>query len=109
MQVSSDGSKISTPSSIALMISFFPALKASSREVVHSNLTLGLRNFLKGWRNERSCPYPATWLTSPNHDLMLVMFWGVGNRRMASMYFARGATLDSVILNPANSTSFAQN
>ena len=47
-QVGRRWSKISTPDSMALTISNFPALNAFWSVSLHSNFTLGLRKGLKG-------------------------------------------------------------
>ena len=44
-----------------------------------------------------------TWLTSPNQDLIPVIFVGVGKLRMALVIFV-GFTTSAIIRKPANST-----
>ena len=66
-------SNISTPSSMAFMISILPASNAAWRVGVHSNFSFGLRKGLNG-SSVLSWPYPATWLIRPNQDLMSVRF-----------------------------------
>lgn len=48
-----------------------------------------------------------TWFTSPNQDLMPVIFVGVGKWRIASVILFVGLILSSVTKNPANSTSIS--
>ena len=108
-QVGRRWSKISTPDLMALTISSLPASNALWSSLLHSNFTLGLRKGLKGSSVLRSWPYPVTWLTSPNHDLTSVRFFGVGKSLMTLSYLGNGATLVLVIRKPANSTSLAQN
>ena len=70
----------------------------------HVNVVPGFKSARKGSILSAAANAYATWLTSPNHDRMSVMFAGVGKSRIDSRNFLDGRTLVGVISKPANST-----
>ena len=70
----------------------------------HVNAVPGFKSARNGSILSAAANAYATWLTSPNHDRMSVMFAGVGKSRIDSRNFLDGRTLVGVISKPANST-----
>ena len=103
-QVGRDASNILTPSSISLMMTLLDSSNSDCISSFHVNVVPGFKSARNGSIRSAVANAYATWLTSPNHDRMSVMFAGVGKSRIDSRNFLDGRTLVGVISKPANST-----
>ena len=103
-QVGRDASNILTPSSISLMMTLLGYSNSDCISSFHVNVVPGFKSARNGSTLSAAANAYATWLTSPNHDRISVMFAGVGKSRIDSRNFLDGRTLVGVISKPANST-----
>ena len=103
-QVGRDASNIMTPSSISLMMTLLDYSNSDCISSFHANVVPGFKSARNGSILSAAENAYATWLTSPHHDRMSVMFAGVGKSRIDSRNVLGGRTLFGVISKPANST-----
>ena len=103
-QVGCDASNILTPSSISLMMTLLDSSNSDCISSFNMNVVPGFKSARNGSILSAAANAYATWLTSPNHDRMSVMFAGVGKSRIDSRNFLDRRTLVGVISKPANPT-----
>ena len=85
------------------MMALFDSLNSDCISPFHVNVVPGFKSARNGSiLSAAAANAYATWLTSPNHDHMSVMFAGVGKSRIDSRNFLDGRRLVGVISKPAD-------
>ena len=103
-QVTRSLSDVATPFRTWSIIICLESLNASSRLWFHANLEFCLTRSRKDSMTGPNEYAQATWLMSPNHDLVSVIALGTEKLRIACIMDSEGVTLEGVIWRPSNCT-----